>query len=89
MSKKKIDDGGQAFPTRVFRNVVCQNGYGEVRKKGMSIDEGGMSLRDYFAGQALIGDIATFTTTDPTEYAECIAKRCYALADAMLKARQQ
>ena len=50
-----------------------------------------MSLRDYFAGQALAGDLEQGHEDEmnfdwwhsPTK----IAKRAYAIADAMLKAR--
>ena len=51
----------------------------------------GMTLRDYFAGQALAGsleqgvedDMHCSWWHDPTK----IAKRAYAVADAMMKAR--
>ena len=51
----------------------------------------GMTLRDYFAGQALAGnleqgiqdDMAISWWHEPSK----IAKRAYAIADAMLKAR--
>jgi hypothetical protein len=47
--------------------------------------EAGMDLRDYFAGQALIGMLAgtpewAATTND-------IADRCYAIADSMVRRR--
>lgn len=42
----------------------------------------GMSLRDYFAGQALV-HIGFQWAADNHE----LAKRCYGIADAMLKAR--
>jgi hypothetical protein len=55
-----------------------------------SVDFEGMSLRDYFAGQALAGvwagresdfvKISAPTTTD-------VAVACYAIADAMIAAR--
>jgi hypothetical protein len=52
----------------------------------------GMTLRDYFAGQALAGgleqgvedDMHCSWWHDPTK----IAKRAYAVADAMMKARE-
>ncbi|ARL91583.1 hypothetical protein [Burkholderia pseudomallei] len=48
----------------------------------------GMTLRDYFAARALVGYLASLApTTEPAEYASSIAEDCYALADAMLKAR--
>ena len=51
----------------------------------------GMTLRDYFAGQALAGNLEQGIEDnmhyswwhDPTK----IAKRAYAIADAMMKAR--
>jgi hypothetical protein len=42
----------------------------------------GMTLRDYFAGQALAG-ITTFETS-PAE----VSEHCYAIADAMLRERE-
>lgn len=57
------------------------NAYLEVRSKGMT-------LRDYFAGQALIGLLAqsrgTATTSDLSEGAEY----AYKMAEAMLAARE-
>ena len=52
----------------------------------------GMSLRDYFAAKALIGEIYSTNGGLPTEnvnewYQRC-AKRCYTMADAMLKQRE-
>ena len=48
--------------------------------------EVGMTLRDYFAAKAMQGLLAgKLTSTD----LQLIAKDCYAMADAMLKAREQ
>ena len=47
--------------------------------------QGGMTLRDYFAGQALAGFMAN--TRRPTTMAEDDATWCYSIADAMLAAR--
>ena len=48
----------------------------------------GMTLRDYFAGQALASVAATTASEDTTEQlAKFIAGRCYLVADAMLAAR--
>lgn len=46
----------------------------------------GMSLRDYFAAKAL-GGLINYSP-EPDEHSN-IAHLCYALADAMLKARQK
>ena len=48
-------------------------------------EQRGMTLRDYFAAKALQGLMATTLTTSDTAL---IAKDCYAMADAMLKARE-
>lgn len=50
----------------------------------------GMTLRDYFAAKAMQGDIASFPDDkDPADVASMIAERAYAIADAMLDAREQ
>lgn len=72
MANKK--DGGPAFP-----NQSDSSGYGRAP---------GLSLRDYFAGQALMGLIAYNRREDDTE-PEHFASRSYALADAMLKERDR
>ena len=46
----------------------------------------GMTLRDYFAGEALK---SCGFTTKPYDTTAEVAKTCYAMADAMLKAREQ
>lgn len=70
--EKKTDDGGPAFP----------------RQSG-TLDMGGatgLSLRDYFAGQAL----ANLLRGDGDDWSvHAIASDCYRQADAMLKARSQ
>lgn len=46
----------------------------------------GMSLRDYFAGQALAGMCVNWAS-QAAQYRPTMAKRAYELADAMLAAR--
>jgi len=48
--------------------------------------ESGMTLRDWFAGQALIAHV-TFSISVNAPYSE-IAHECYCIADAMLEARR-
>ena len=76
--KVKTDHyGGHAFPQ-------CGMGFNDHGKYVESI-EGGMSLRDWFAGMALIGLIIRPDTCIP----ECpISARAYELADAMLDRRK-
>ncbi|SAK59167.1 hypothetical protein AWB76_02697 [Caballeronia temeraria] len=51
----------------------------------------GMSLRDYFAGQALAGDMADekLSNDAPPAFLQERAQLYYRLADAMLKARAE
>lgn len=71
------DDGGPAFP-RTYEFVED----GEKMDSTMN----GMSLRDWFAGQALAGQLADYQTNGAAEqFAECSYKH----ADAMLAARKQ
>ncbi|HDR2785785.1 TPA: hypothetical protein QCJ60_005193 [Enterobacter sichuanensis] len=53
----------------------------------------GMTLRDYFAAKAMSGWLASFSESDahPSVSGKCdaVAEASYALADAMLKAREE
>ena len=70
---ERVDDGGPAFPSDlVIGNAV-------TAKKPYD----GMSLRDYFAGQALVG----LCGYEQQTWAD-IAVRAYRAADAMLEARK-
>jgi hypothetical protein len=71
----KPNDGGPAFP-RVPWDVNDYTGDGSP----------GMSLRDYFAGQALQGQLADFNCGKEPEY---IAHWSYRYADAMLAEREK
>ena len=73
MSETKIDDGGPAFP---------QDDYPD-RDPGLDEHPGrGMSLRDWFAGQALVGLL-----TSHRDSKSVIVETAYAVADAMLAER--
>jgi hypothetical protein len=50
----------------------------------------GMTMRDYFAAKAMesMCELYSFGESDPIDYASEIAKNCYQIADAMLKARE-
>ncbi len=81
VTKKEVvmskDTGGQAFPHSEQFNIG--NGVYETRIKG------GMTLRDYFAGQVL----RDYFLTDNSVTSEQIAEECYQIADAMLKERSK
>ena len=73
------NDGGPAFPNLELRHT-CGDPIIEAST--------GMSLRDWFAGQALAGWLAVETGTI-MGYEPSIAKGCYDLADAMLAEREK
>ena len=75
------DTGGPAFPHTVeYKGADC----------GGVVPHGGMSLRDYFAAHVAVGAMSEYWNgdrmRDPTF--DDIAQHAYALADAMLEARQ-
>lgn len=79
---KKQNTGGRAFPV----DCVVERDE-EGRLHGFEVSSGGMTLRDYFAAKAMQGFMAnkdrpmTFHPDDDAAYA-------YAIADAMLRARE-
>lgn len=68
----KINDGGPAFPASNEANVNGQTG---------------MTLRDWFAGQALAGEMACEVVGNGQMTQ--VAERCYMIADAMLAEREK
>lgn len=73
-------DGGPAFP-RLEHLSAYLDEYGRVNYDAST--SGGMSLRDWFAGQALAGLLAC--PTGPTD----VVTTAYRLAESMLRAREQ
>jgi hypothetical protein len=69
-----VYDGGPAFPVPV----------GTVYDSLAQSPEPGMSLRDYFAGQAMSGRMSQQSVKASTEH---ISAWAYRVADAMLRAR--
>lgn len=77
---QRIEDGGAAYPA-----VIAKKFDGRT---GAPIEQDfyrGMSLRDWFAGQALAGSSVSEFADDQFRL---LAKRSYAIADAMIAARQ-
>lgn len=70
--RNSINDGGAAFP--------------ESGERGKAAGGEGMSLRDWFAGQALTGLLAN---TNNSGVVQNYAEDAYAFADAMLAARNK
>lgn len=52
-------------------------------------DDEGMTLRDYFAAQAMQGMLASADSWINKDEVEGFGAICYAIADGMLKARNQ
>lgn len=76
-----IDDGGPCYPSGIQPSGYSKEG---------SAFEYGISMRDYFAGQALAGvwagresDFVKISAPNTTD----VAVACYAIADAMIQAR--
>jgi len=79
------NDGGPAFPRAAFTTELQSVGHDNLSEAGFtSTRQSGMTLRDYFAGQALAGTVIE----DWKGYEATLAYRCYEVADAMLKARE-
>jgi len=73
MTSLKINDGGAAFP------------YGQKNHTERSSE--GMSLRDWFAGQAMTAIIGILHCA-PDTFKE-VSGRAYTMADAMIAAREK
>jgi uncharacterized protein YodC (DUF2158 family) len=67
----KVKDGGPAFPIEMTATPYAP----------------GMSLRDWFAGQALAGGMAAIGQDSGPVRWDAFAADCYRAADAMLAAR--
>lgn len=83
------NDGGPAFPQAMNTGLVRMSGDGvlEVDKEVL----GGMSLRDWFAGQALGHALSRDYGNDwgkaGSEHVTRACRHAYAIADALLAAR--
>lgn len=80
--REPITDGGPAFPTRAIEHYIS-DGKGHVEP--VFRDTGGMSLRDWFAGQALtyLAHRKDINIRD----ADHIAALSFQMADVMLAQR--
>jgi hypothetical protein len=74
MSGSTHNNGVPAFPSA-----------GIITPDGIVFE--GMTLRDWFAGQALQG--RAHRLNSPFDHRDILASDCYAIADAMLKARER
>lgn len=80
------NDGGPAFPTKKTKQVGILN---------VEQSEPGMSLRDWFAGQALVGILSNhrllldIDENSPKPTREAAVDYALAVADSVMKAREQ
>lgn len=77
------DTGGPAFPRRQHNSIIDR--YGNRPTVHGHGGHPGMTLRDWFAGQALLGFLQDELGNDP----EWVAKCCYNQADAMIAERNK
>jgi hypothetical protein len=75
----EIKDGGPAFP--MSAHVKTPGGHETVQISGMT-------LRDYFAAQAMNAFVRGEGSLHYPTVQEGLAKRSYQIADAMLRARE-
>jgi hypothetical protein len=80
--KMKINDGGPAFPMQ----VRMEHSEDQGKDYRETIEDPGMSLRDWFAGQALAGLISVQKVEHIS--ADSLAKSAYNVADGMLAERK-
>ncbi len=80
------DDGGSAFPVQL----------GDVPEGHYAVGSSGMSLRDWYKGQALAGGLIAHLYDELSEqsrswdeFCELIATCAEDIADAMLKEREK
>lgn len=59
-----------------------------MENEGGEFVEPGMSLRDWFAGQALAAVIGVRATSSHDGWNDMVAKAAYRIADAMIEARK-
>ena len=74
-----------AFPGKQ-KALLIKSEHSDIAKE-YEIDQNGMTLRDYFAARAMQG-IAEQTLIASKMNLKLLAENSYAIADAMLKARE-
>jgi hypothetical protein len=87
---KNMNDGGSAFPLLGWQ-VVRDFTRPDAEPESMhSVIQPGMSLRDWFAGMALQGTIASYAGANcPDPSPDRLAETAYLRADAMLAERNK
>ncbi|MDX4957875.1 hypothetical protein [Delftia acidovorans] len=87
---EEFKDGGPAYPMADPFVVSTPKNVAEAQRLAQ-----GMSLRDHFAGLAMLGELSSQSPDGDDEYnyregdEAGLAKWCYQMADAMLRAREK
>ncbi len=84
MSDKEKRENPMAFPSEYY----IPNRSSDPLATPVKVITSGMTLRDYFAGQAIVA-ILSLPDVTKKETQKHAAQKAYGLADAMLKARAQ
>jgi hypothetical protein len=84
-----IRDGGPAFPTEHTEEKILERGNGWHTSQQVQVHKPGMSLRDWFAGQALAGLLAATGRELGANQVHVVTAASYDMADEMLKARAE
>ena len=90
----KIDTGGAAFPSMAVA-VTARDSSGEIARQMQATGVAGMTLRDWFAGMAMLGLVVRMTGGEPTYESSWttlkdehdgpdLANDAYEFADAMI-----
>jgi hypothetical protein len=84
------DTGGSAFPHIRKATMGEQQAASARRETLLTVEESGITLRDYFAAKALPSCILQCNEDykDGLTFADYFAKKSYEIADAMIKARK-
>jgi len=87
------DTGGPAFPDMRRLELLRSVNIGAAEKEAIYCESSGMTLRDYFAAKVAAGLLAHPDCGEVGPGHEtrtnCVATEAYAVADAMLKARNE
>lgn len=86
---KKPNDGGPIAPNMI-QHIPLGDGFSQITRLESA---GGLTIRDWFAGMALQGWLASYegSAIHPVIYETQldVANQAYAMADAMLAARER
>lgn len=94
-SKQNRDDGGPAFPHQHDKTFYDPANPDRAVQTIRGLWHGGMTVRDYFAGQALVGvmtgaeGLGEMSQTDRHRMFDRMSALLYEAADAMLAARKK